>query len=321
MATETIIETQHLTKRFGNLVAVNNIDIHVNKGEIIGFLGPNGAGKTTTLSMMSTVLGPTSGDIIIGGYSIRKNPDKIRSLIGICPQEIILYDYLTAKENAEFFAHMHGIPKDIIHKRVITLFEKLGLTEKLNVRASTLSGGMKRRLNIILALVMDPKIIFFDEPSAGLDPQSTRLTWEFIRSLRDEDKTIILTTHNMHDAEELCDRIYIIDHGKIIAEGSPQNLKANFGSGEIIDMKFKEELNGFKIEDLKPQIENLGKYIHTVQVLSKTRMVVSASGGVQRLLEIEKLLPNALSSLENLNIRTSNLEDVFLLLTGTALRE
>lgn len=318
---QKIIETHNLTKKFGSLFAVDNIDIHVNKGEIIGFLGPNGAGKTTTLSMMSTILSPTKGDIIIDGYSVQKNPDKIRSLIGVCPQEIILYDYLTARENAEFFAHMHGLPKKVINERIITLFEKLGLTDKLNARSSTLSGGMKRRLNIILALVMDPKIIFFDEPSAGLDPQSARLTREFIRSLRDEDKTIILTTHNMRDAEELCDRIYIIDHGKIIAEGTPQNLKANFGQGEIIEMKFKEENNGFKIDDLKFQIEKLGSFIHTVQVLSKTRMVISASGGVQRLLEIEKLLPNSLSSLENLNIRTNNLEDVFLLLTGNALRE
>ncbi len=165
---------------------------------------------------------------------------------------------------------------------------------------------------------MDPEIIFLDEPSAGLDPQAARVTWDFIRELRDQGKTIILTTHNMHEAEELSDRIYIIDHGKIIADGTPQTLRANIGEGEFFDLKFKEALD---LNELKQKVEALGTYIKKVQILSADRMVISATGGVQRLLEIEELLPNKLQSLENLNIHGNTLEDVFLILTGRALRE
>ena len=165
---------------------------------------------------------------------------------------------------------------------------------------------------------MDTDILFLDEPSAGLDPQAARMSWDFIRELREQGKTIILTTHNMHEAEELSDRIYIIDHGKIIAEGTPQALRANIGEGEIFDLKFKETLD---LNKLKEQIEALGSHISNVHILSADRMVVTATGGVQRLQEIENLLPNKLNSLENLSIRPPSLEDVFLVLTGRVLRE
>ncbi|MFX0198400.1 MAG: ABC transporter ATP-binding protein [Candidatus Hodarchaeota archaeon] len=315
---EKIIETSHLTKQFGDLTAVDELNIYVNKGELVGFLGPNGAGKTTTISMLSTILKPTSGDAFIEGHSIIKEPQEVRKRIGVCPQELILYDYLSARENCEFFAEMHRLPKEKITQQIDFLFTKLGLQNKITTRSSTLSGGLKRRLNLMMALVMDPEIIFLDEPSAGLDPQAARVTWDFIRELRDQGKTIILTTHNMHEAEELSDRIYIIDYGQIIADGSPQALRANIGEGEIFDLKFKETLN---LNELKQKVEALGSYIKKVQILSADRMVISATGGVQRLLEIEELLPNKLQSLENLNIHGNTLEDVFLVLTGRALRE
>ncbi len=315
---EKIIETSHLTKQFGDLTAVDELNIYVNKGELVGFLGPNGAGKTTTISMLSTILKPTSGDAFIEGHSIIKEPQEVRKRIGVCPQELILYDYLSARENCEFFAEMHRLPKEKITQQIDFLFTKLGLQNKITARSSTLSGGLKRRLNLMMALVMDPEIIFLDEPSAGLDPQAARVTWDFIRELRDQGKTIILTTHNMHEAEELSDRIYIIDYGQIIADGSPQALRANIGEGEIFDLKFKETLN---LNELKQKVEALGSYIKKVQILSADRMVISATGGVQRLLEIEELLPNKLQSLENLNIHGNTLEDVFLVLTGRALRE
>lgn len=315
---DKIIETTQLTKRFGDLAAVNELDIHVNRGELVGFLGPNGAGKTTTISMLSTILKPTSGDAYVDGYSITKDPQEIRKRIGVNPQELIFYDYLSARENCEFFAEMHRLPREKIAQQIDYLFDKLGLQNKIDARSSTLSGGQKQRLNLMMALVMDPDILFLDEPSAGLDPQAARVTWDFIRELRDQGKTIILTTHNMHEAEELSDRIYIIDHGKIIAEGSPQSLRANIGDGEFFDLKFKEQLD---LSTLKQQIEALGPFIKNVQILSVDRMVISATGGVQRLLEIENLLPNKLQSLENLNIHGHTLEDVFLVLTGRALRE
>ncbi|MFQ6125658.1 MAG: ABC transporter ATP-binding protein [Candidatus Heimdallarchaeota archaeon] len=315
---EKIIETSHLTKQFGDLTAVDELNIHVHQGELVGFLGPNGAGKTTTISMLSTILKPTSGDAFIEGHSIIKEPQEARKRIGVCPQELILYDYLSARENCEFFAEMHQLPKEKITQQIDFLFTKLGLQNKITARSSTLSGGLKRRLNLMMALVMDPEIIFLDEPSAGLDPQAARVTWDFIRELRDQGKTIILTTHNMHEAEELSDRIYIIDHGQIIADGSPQALRANIGEGEFFDLKFKEPLD---LNELKQKVEALGSYIKKVQILSADRMVISATGGVQRLLEIEALLPNKLQSLENLNIHGNTLEDVFLVLTGRALRE
>jgi len=268
--------------------------------------------------MLSTSLKPTSGDALIEGHSIVKDSNEVRKRIGLVPQELIFYDYLTAQENVEFFAEMYNMPKEKITQQVDKLFTRLGLKDKMKTKSSTLSGGMKRRLNVLMGVVMDTDIVFLDEPSAGLDPQAARTTWDFIRELREQGKTIILTTHNMHEAEELSDRIYIIDQGKIIAEGSPQALRANIGEGEIFDLKFKEPLD---LNKLKDQIEALGSYISNVHILSTDRMVITATGGIQRLQEFENLLPNKLNSLENLSIRPPSLEDVFLVLTGKALRE
>ena len=314
-----VVETKNLTKKFGDFTAVDKINMHVNKGEIVGFLGPNGAGKTTTISMLSTILKPTSGDALIKDHSLVNEPQEVRKLIGIVPQEIIIYDYLSPIENCEFFAKMHKLSKEKIDEMVQKLFKTLGLEEKKHMKSATLSGGQKRRLNLMMGLVMDPDIVFLDEPTAGLDPQSSQLTWDYIRNLRDkEEKTVILTTHNMHEAEELSDRIYIIDHGKIIADGTPQSLRANIGEGEIFDLVFKDEIN---LNELKQKIESLGSYISKINVLSPKRMVISATGGIKRLVEIENLLPYKLETLENLNIRSNSLEDVFLVLTGRALRE
>lgn len=313
-----MIQTIQLTKEFDGLIAVDGIDIYAKKGELVSLIGPNGAGKTTTISMLSTILKPTSGDAFVGGYSIIDEPHGVRKQIGVVPQEVIMYDYLSPKENCEFFAGMYALPKKEIQQRIKTLLKLLGLENKMNVRSSKLSGGMKRRLNLAMGLVMDPEIIFLDEPSAGLDPQAARLTWDFIRSLRDQGKTIVLTTHNMREAEELSDRVYIIDNGTIIAHGTPQALRANVGEGEVFDLKFKTQID---LSKLKKRIEQLGSFISRVKILGKDRMVVSATGGIKRLLEIESLLPERLESLENLNIRGNTLEDVFLVLTGRELRE
>lgn len=313
-----MIQTIELTKQFDGLTAVDGIDIYVKKGELVSLIGPNGAGKTTTISMLSTILKPTSGDAFVGGHSIIDEPDGVRRQIGVVPQEAIMYDYLSPKENCEFFAGMYPLSKNEIQQRIKSLFKLLGLENKMNVRSSKLSGGMKKRLNLAMGLVMNPEIIFLDEPSAGLDPQAARLTWDFIRDLRDQGKTIILTTHNMREAEELSDRVYIIDNGRIIAHGTPQALRANVGEGEVFDLKFKAQID---LSKLKKRIEQLGSFISRVKILGKDRMVVSATGGIKRLLEIEKLLPDKLESLENLNIRGNTLEDVFLVLTGRELRE
>ena len=317
-----LVKIQNLTKKFKNLTAVNDLSLEINIGEIVGFLGPNGAGKSTTIAMLSTILKPTSGSIFFNGYNIIEEPNKAREKIGVCPQETVFYDYLTISENCEFFAKMHSKPAS--KEKVKELVKELGLEEKLHVRASTLSGGMKRRLNVLLALIMDPEIVFLDEPSAGLDPQASRITWDFIRNLRNQKKTVLVTTHNMREAEELCDRIYIIDNGKIIAQGTPQEIKANIGDGEVFDFKLKinDRNNGQNvIEELKEKFLQLGSYVKKVEILGESRLLVVATGGVQRLIEFEKIVPEGLHGLANLTIRSQNLEDVFLLLTGRELRE
>ena len=202
-AKEILLKTEHLTKIYNDFTAVNDLSIEIRKGEIVGFLGPNGAGKTTTISMLSTILKPSNGMITIEGHNIIHEPQEARKRIGVCPQELVFYDYLTAKENAEFFAQMHHLDGKKVNGRLAELFEELSLTDKLNARSSTLSGGMKRRLNVLLSLIMDPEIVFLDEPTAGLDPQSSRITWDFIRDLRNKGKTVLVTTHNMREAEEL----------------------------------------------------------------------------------------------------------------------
>jgi ABC-2 type transport system ATP-binding protein len=315
-----LVTTTNLTKKYNEFTAVNNLSISIRKGEIVGFLGPNGAGKTTTISMLSTVLKPTSGEIIISGHNIVKEPQEARKRIGVCPQELVFYDYLTAKENVEFFAYMHNLTNKKVNGKLEELFNDLGLTEKINARSSTLSGGQKRRLNVLMALIMDPELVFLDEPTAGLDPQASRLTWNFIREVRNKGKTVLVTTHNMREAEELCDRIYIIDNGEIIAEGTPQSIKANVGEGEIFDFQFKEETS-IVLESVKEKIEKLGDHVKKVEILSKTRLMVVATGGVRRLLDFENQFEGGLENLENLTIRSQNLEDVFLLLTGKKLRE
>ena len=317
---EILLKTEHLTKMYNDFTAVNDLSIEIRKGEIVGFLGPNGAGKTTTISMLSTILKPSNGLIAIDGHNIVHEPQEARKRIGVCPQELVFYDYLTAKENAEFFAQMHHLDGKKVNGRLAELFEELSLTDKLNARSSTLSGGMKRRLNVLLSLIMNPEIVFLDEPTAGLDPQSSRITWDFIRDLRNKGKTVLVTTHNMREAEELCDRIYIIDKGSIIAQGTPQSIKANVGEGEIFDFQFKDDHNG-DLEVIKSNIENLGPHVVKVELLSKTRMIVVATGGVKRLIEFENQLQGGLEELDNLTIRSQNLEDVFLLLTGKQLRE
>ncbi len=315
---EIVLQTENLSKHFGELKAVDRINIHVRRGELVGFLGPNGAGKSTGISMLSTILKPTSGDATIFGKSLRSQAGEIRKLIGIVPQENIFYDYLTARENCVLFAEMHQMSKEKIDERVAFLFKEMQLEEKMNVKAGKLSGGMKRRLNIMMGLVMDPELVFIDEPSAGLDPRAAHITWNFIRRLRDGGKTILLTTHNMHEAEELSDRIYIIHKGKIITEGTPQNLKANTGEGEIFDFKFKEDMN---MEEIESELKKINHFIKKVQVLGKKRLVVSAVGGIKRLTEMMAVVPGGLDAVENLNIHGNTLEDIFLMLTGENFKE
>lgn len=221
----TIIEVKNLTKRFKNFVAVDNISFNVEKGEIFGFLGPNGAGKSTTIRILTTLLRPTSGEARVAGFDVVKEDHEVRKHIGLVAEKIILYDRLTANENLKFFGRLNRMPDHLIEKRSRKWLKRLHMEEWQHSLVGTFSTGMKQRINIIRALLTEPEILFLDEPTLGLDPQTTRLLHEFLQELNNQGITIILTTHNMLEAEFLSHRIAIIDHGRIAALDTVENLK------------------------------------------------------------------------------------------------
>ncbi len=222
---ENIIEVRNLTKKFRSFAAVDNISFNIERGEIFGFLGPNGAGKSTTIRMLTTLMRPTSGEATVNDHDVVKKQDMVRKHIGLVAEKIILYDRLTARENLEFFGQLYNLSKEEIGSRTKKWIEKLHMTEWMNAQVSTFSTGMKHRINIVRALLTQPMILFLDEPTLGLDPQTTHLIREFIRELNGHGVTVLLTTHDMIEAEALCDRVAIIDHGKIAACDTVKNLK------------------------------------------------------------------------------------------------
>ena len=204
--------------------AVDGISFSVNKGEIFGLLGPNGAGKTTTINILVGLLDQTEGEAFVGGYNVKKNLAKIKELIGVCPQQASVYQYLNARENIELFGKLHLVEKEVINERMERFLDLLGLSKAANRAAKKYSGGMLRQLNLIVALISDPPILFLDEPTVGMDARVRRTTWDFINSLKQTNKTVILTTHYIEEAEALCDRVAIIDFGKLVALGTPKEL-------------------------------------------------------------------------------------------------
>ncbi|MHA2273551.1 MAG: ABC transporter ATP-binding protein [Candidatus Hodarchaeales archaeon] len=224
MSTEQAIKIENLTKRFEDVTAVDGLNIEIGWGELFGLLGPNGAGKTTVINVLSTLLEPTNGIAVIDGHEVIQDADAVREIIGICPQEPAFYGHLTGRENIELFGDLHEVPKDLLKARVETMLKKIGMEEDADRRSANYSGGMIRRVSTVMALVSDPRIALLDEPTVAMDPVSRRAVWDFIRELKTDGKAIILTTHYMEEAEELCDRVGIIDQGKLIALGSPIEL-------------------------------------------------------------------------------------------------
>ena len=216
-----------LTKKFEDIVAVDDLSLEIGDGELFGLLGPNGAGKTTTIKILCGLSKPTSGSANVGGFDVQKDPEKVKELIGVCPQDTAVYPFLTGRENVELFGNLYIMNKQTLETRRAMLFEKMGLTSDAKRHAEKYSGGMKRRLSLVLSLINDPRIAFLDEPTVAMDPQTRHAVWDFIKELKTQKKTIILTTHYMEEAEELCDRVGIIDHGKLIALGSPNELISN----------------------------------------------------------------------------------------------
>ncbi|MGZ4882956.1 MAG: ATP-binding cassette domain-containing protein [Halobacteriota archaeon] len=307
------LQVQGLTKRYGDLVAVDDLTLQIKKGEIFGFLGPNGAGKTTAINMMVGLLSPTGGAVLINGQDRARVPKRS---VGICPQELVLWEELTCVENLTVIGDMYNLPRAITNERVRSLLADLALSEKAKTRVSQLSGGMKRRLNVALAVVHDPDIVVLDEPSAGLDPQSRLLLWDFVRSLKGKGKTTILTTHAMEEADALSDRVAIIDHGKLLQLDTPQNLKRTIGSGDIIEMQLAEpERNETVMAGL-----NSVKGIQEIKDVGG-KINVRALNAVSLLPEILERVDAMHARVSDIAIRENTLEDVFIYLTGRGLRE
>ena len=225
-----------LTKDFGDVRAVDGLTLTIPEGEVFGLLGPNGSGKTTTINCLTGLMTPTAGKISVEGLAVETRGDEVRRIMGVSPQETAVYLYLTGRENVKLFGELQSVSGRALDERADYVIEKVGLVEDAGRRGGTYSGGMKRRVSIAMALVADPKVVLLDEPTVGMDPQARRAVWDFVLDLRDKGKTIVITTHYMEEAQELCDEVGIIDHGKLIALGSPDSLRERHGAKDLEDV-------------------------------------------------------------------------------------
>lgn len=315
-----MIEIKNLVKKYKNIIAVDNTNLKINDNEIFGLLGPNGAGKTTLIHILATLIKPSSGTAIINRYDIINEPSKVRSSIGIVFQAPSSDDILTGYENLKIHSFLYNVDSHIREKRISDVLELVGLTNRKNDQVKKYSGGMRRRLEIARGLLHKPKVIFLDEPTLGLDPNSRESMWKYIKRLVDEEKiTIILTTHYMEEADLLCNRIGFIDKGKIIALNSPSKLKANIG-GEIINLKIenKEMDNIEKIMDLIKKFD----FVHRVENFEtkgeKGKIAVYVDNASNNLPIIMKVINKMLNEIDisSVDYRRPTLNDVFLKFTG-----
>jgi ABC-2 type transport system ATP-binding protein len=244
---ESAIELKHLEKQYRDVKAVDDLSLQVGKGELFGLLGPNGAGKTTIISILCGLIKPSSGSATVCGYDVQKEPTKVKEKIGVCIQETAVYPFLTGAENVDLFGNLNSMNNETLKSRKNLLLDKMGLAEDAKRKADKYSGGMKRRLSLILALIHDPEIAFLDEPTVAMDPQSRHAVWDFVKDLKTQGKTVVLTTHYMEEAQELCDRVGIIDNGKLIALGTPKELIAKNGVGNLEEVFIK--LTGKKMRE------------------------------------------------------------------------
>ena len=302
-----VIETKNLTKKFDELVAVDNLNLQIKEGEIFGLLGPNGAGKTTTLLMLTTLKPPTSGTAIINSYDIVKQPDKVRKSIGIVFQDPSSDEILTGYENLKLHGWLYDMPSTLREERIKEVLELVDLTDRKDDRVKKYSGGMRRRMELARGLMHHPKILFLDEPTLGLDPQSRDVIWKYIEKLaKEKNMTIIITTHYMDEADKLCDRLAIIDRGKIVVLGSPKELKKEVG-GDVIRLK-AENLDISGLKKLK-YIKNISDCDGEICLT-----VTDASAHIQEILR-------TVGKVDSVEIRSPTLDDVFLHYTGRGMRQ
>ena len=313
---DAILTTDNLSKSFGDVRAVRGVNFDICRGEIFSLLGPNGAGKTTTISMLSCLIEPTGGDAWVDGHSIRSEPQAVKEVIGVVPQEIALYQSLSARENLLFWGRMYGMGGKALQARIAEVLEIVGLADRAGDRIETFSGGMKRRINIAVGLLHRPKLVFMDEPTVGIDPQSRRNILDTVKELNAEGMTVLYTTHYMEEAQELSDRIGIIDHGELIALGTQIELAELVGQDEVLEL----------------QVGATDASEALLQALGQARGVreVSANVGTVRLLaadanaalaEVIAISNGHQAHISGVSVEEPNLEAVFLHLTGRALRD
>jgi ABC-2 type transport system ATP-binding protein len=312
-----MIETRDLTKEFNGLMAVDHISFNVKRGEIFGLLGPNGAGKTTTIRMLSTLTKPTEGTATVGGYDIMNKDNEVRKLIGLVSEKIIMYDRLTAKENLWFFGRLYDIPKEVLNKRIDELLGLVQLSNWQNSQVGTFSSGMRQRINVIRAMLNMPEVLLLDEPTLGLDPQSAVEVRGFVKKINQENKTtIILTTHMMVEADMLCDRIGIIDHGRIVALDTSKNLKKLVSGADTTVLEL--EIANLTV-NMVSLIQSL-KCVSSVSQDNSTHIKVHASGdeAFDTIIDAIRAEKGKVNSVKNLE---PTLEDVFLHITGHEVRD
>ena len=315
MTGEQIIRLEHLSKVFGNnhtVTAVDDVSFDVRQGEIFGLLGPNGAGKSTLIRILTTLIAPTSGTAYVDRYEVTRDPESVRAIIGVCPQNSTLDLELTAYDNLDFYGRLLNVEESILEKRIWELLKMTDLTDRANSRVSTFSGGMRRKLEIVRAFLHRPLILFLDEPTIGLDPDSRFEVWQQITRLNTENTTIILTTHYMDEAERLCNRIAFMDKGRLIALDTPENHKRALPAGDLIDIGFdhpdERVLPAIRESGLVTSIEEKGKSFH-----------ISAKNGNSVLPAIISIFEKFSVPMTSISIHSPSIEDVFIYLTGRKL--
>ncbi len=304
-----VVKATGLTKHYGDLVAVDGIDLEVAPGEAFGLLGPNGAGKSTTMRMIGAVSTRTAGDLTVLGLDPDTHGPEIRSQLGVVPQEDNLDTELRVRDNLIVYGRYFGLPRSYCATRADELLAFVHLEDKATTKVDALSGGMKRRLTIARGLINAPQVLMLDEPTTGLDPQARHLLWDRLFQLKEQGTTLVLTTHYMDEAEQLCDRLVVVDHGQIMAEGSPAELIRHYSSREVVELRFGSQKN----EAAASQLADLGDRVETLP----DRVLVYASDGEALLEQVAARGLHATTSL----VRRSSLEDVFLRLTGRSLIE